>query len=397
MKPCILPWINFSTNPYGRPRTCGYSDLDVVKQNKKILRYSTIHDEWISSYFNTIRKEFLEGKWPENCKRCKYVEELGGISKRMDENEAYFDRYEYLINWTKPDGSVKYMPKHIDVRTGTTCNQKCIHCGTSVSSKWREDTALFDKYPNTETVDVNDRWIDKETKFWDYLRKHMSNFTRYNFLGGESFANKLHNQYLKELSESPYAADVELQYVTNGVLLTQERLEQLNKFKYVKLRLSVDAPGAAGEYFRFPMDWSEFLDKTSMINSYIANKSNWDVGFQWTCSNISMYYLPELYPLLTEQFDNIKFIFSNYVEFPQHMSAQTLPQQLKETIAQRISEINYRQDNRGDDTFYVNHMLERDTWSSHGPVFMTYLSDLDRTRGCDWRTAFSEMELEQYV
>ena len=25
MKPCILPWINFGTNTFGKPRVCGYS------------------------------------------------------------------------------------------------------------------------------------------------------------------------------------------------------------------------------------------------------------------------------------------------------------------------------------------------------------------------------------
>ena len=25
---CILPWINFGTSTYGRPRVCGYSDHD---------------------------------------------------------------------------------------------------------------------------------------------------------------------------------------------------------------------------------------------------------------------------------------------------------------------------------------------------------------------------------
>lgn len=395
MKPCILPWINFSTNPYGRSRTCGYSDLSTVKQNKSI-KHSTINSEWNNNYFSTIRRDFLEGNWPENCKRCRYVEELGGVSKRMDENEAYYEQYKDLIKQTAPDGSIPSGPKHIDIRTGTTCNQKCIHCGTGVSSKWREDKELFDKYPNTQTVQSDDRWIDRDPRIWDHLRENMHVFTRYNFLGGESFANKMHNQYLIDLSESPYAKNIELQYVTNGVLLTEKRLEQLSKFKYVKLRLSVDAPGPAGEYFRFPMNWLEFMEKSEMVNSYISGRDNFDVGFQWTCSNISMFYLSDMYPMLTDAYQNIKFIFSNHVEFPLHMSAQTLPTELKQSIVERISKINYRKDNTGDDTFYINHMMEKDQWSTQGETFMNYIDDLDRARGCNWQTSFKEMKLENY-
>ena len=59
--PCILPWINFGTNPYGRPRPCGYSNQDVVKNNDKIQN-STISDAWNNEYFKSIRKDFLAGK-----------------------------------------------------------------------------------------------------------------------------------------------------------------------------------------------------------------------------------------------------------------------------------------------------------------------------------------------
>ena len=85
MKPCILPWINFGTNTFGKPRVCGYS--------------SKTSDKWDfnSKYFKDIRKSFLNNEWPENCERCKHVEELGGTSKRMDENHMWYDEYKHLI------------------------------------------------------------------------------------------------------------------------------------------------------------------------------------------------------------------------------------------------------------------------------------------------------------
>jgi MoaA/NifB/PqqE/SkfB family radical SAM enzyme len=396
LKPCILPWINFSTNPTGRPRVCGYSDMKTVKSVNTSLKVSTIEAEWNNDYFKKIRADFINGKWPENCKRCEYVEKLGGHSKRLDENIAYYEKYKHLIEQTSADGSVSVLPRHIDVRTGTTCNQKCIHCGTSVSSKWREDKSLFDKYPNTETSNINDRWIDVDTRFWDYLRDNMQYFKRYNFLGGESFANKRHNEYLRDLSNTEYAKDIELQYVTNGVLITKDRLEQLSKFKNVNLRLSVDAHGAAGEYFRFPMNWNEFMEKSKLVHDFIADKKNFNVGFQWTCSNISIFYLDETYRILTDNFPNIRFIFSNHVEFPAHMSAQNLPVELKEEVLDRLSKVRWVPRNRGDVEFYINHMLEKDTWDENGSIFFNYLDDLDNARSCSWKHSFEDMELNRF-
>ena len=62
MQPCILPWINFGTNTFGRPRVCGYSaNKSTVKLNT-----GTIDEHWNSNYFKDIRKSFINNEWPEN-------------------------------------------------------------------------------------------------------------------------------------------------------------------------------------------------------------------------------------------------------------------------------------------------------------------------------------------
>src|SRR6056300_1135958 len=114
MKPCILPWINFSTNTFGRPRVCGYSDQKIVKDADVKLKGSTIENEWNNEYFKNIRKDFLKGKWPENCKRCEYVEGLNGKSKRIEENRYHYEPHAHLIEQTAEDGSVPYYPPNID-------------------------------------------------------------------------------------------------------------------------------------------------------------------------------------------------------------------------------------------------------------------------------------------
>lgn len=396
MKPCILPWINFSTTTFGRPRVCGYSDDQTLKKVDIKLKDSSITDEWNNDYFKEIRKDFINGKWPENCKRCEYVESLGGVSKRQDENGFWYERYKNLIDQTTADGSVPYNPLHIDVRTGIVCNLKCIHCGTGASSKWKEDKLLLDKYPNTGNFSIDNKWIEQDDKFWNHLRKNWHQTKKYNFLGGESFANKKHNEFLKDLSETEYAKDVYLSYVTNGTLITKSRLSQLNRFKSVLLRLSVDALGRPGEYFRFPIKWDNFVNQLRMIDSYVKDKENFDVGVQWTCSNISMFYLTETYDIIRNEFPNIKFLFCNHVEWPIHMSAQNFPTTLKNQITEKIEKYTFKDRDREAYKFYVNHMMEKDLWPEHGATLMQYLDDIDRARNISWKYNFQEIGLEKY-
>lgn len=415
MKPCILPWINYGTNTFGRTRVCGYSDYDA--QWKKMfedrncewppttppkhmigskfqkdylswlhkLQNTTLDYEWNSEYFNDIRKTFLKNEWPENCKRCKHVEDTGGESKRIHENHMWFDKYKHLIEETNDDGTVNYLPPHIDVRTGTVCNFKCIHCGPGASSRWMEDYDLIKSYGyNYEIAD--NTWIASDSKFWDEL--DISQITRYNFLGGESFYNKRHNEFIKKVNESEYAKNVEIMYVTNGSLLTSEKMNDLKNFKKIKLRLSVDVLGIGGEYFRYGLQWNDWLKKCKYINQLSKDYENFDVAFQWTCSNISIFYLIDTYDFLREEFDNIRFIFSNHVTEPYFMSAQNLPTEIKDKVKSDIDNYMFDEHVLKAYPFYVNYMFQKDAWIDHGKVLINYLNDLDKARNISWRKSF---------
>ena len=396
MRPCILPWINFSTNTFGRPRTCGYADQATVKAADVKLKGSTISDEWNNDYFKHIRKEFVAGRWPENCKRCKYVEELNGRSKRLEENKYHYDNNAHLIEQTAEDGSVPYYPSNIDIRVGTICNLKCIHCGTGASSKWNEDKGMLDKYPNTEFYDIDNKWIEQDSFIWDNIKENLQHTKRFNFLGGEPFANKQHNRFIKEVAFTDAAKDITLTYVSNGTLLTEKIFDQLVSFKDVIIRLSLDAIQEPGEYFRFPIKWDSFVKKLELMEKYAKDNEHLDIGVQWTCSNVSMFYLVDTYDYMRKHFPNIKFIFANHVEWPVHMSAQVLPQPIKDNVAKRINTYDFGEYSNKV-PFYVKHMLEKPLWEQHGATFMNYLNDLNTARNVSWQHSFKEMELEKYL
>jgi len=398
LKPCILPWINFGTNPYGRPRPCGYSNQDIVGKNEKI-KNSSVSEAWNGEYFKSIRRDFLAGKWPENCSRCKYVEEMGGISKRMDEetdvraiNPDYFD----LIDKTNHDGSVPYFPVSIDMRVGTICTLKCIHCGTGCSSKWYEDTELLNKYSNTIKYNTNNKWIEHESFIWDNILKNINYIDRLSFLGGEAFANKQHNNFLKKLSTLPARKRITVHYVTNATLLSEQILQQLSKIKKVEFAISLDAPELAGEFFRFPLNWKKYMKTLNLINEFELINKSFVPTIQWTCSNISMFYLIKSYDLIKNNFSNISFWTCNHVESPLHMSAKVLPMPLKEKLYNDIDNYVFDLQVQKRKKFYIDYMMEEDLWQTEGKIFMNYLDDLSKVRKIDWRVNLKEMELDKY-
>ena len=56
---CILPWINFGTNIYGRPRVCGYSDIEA--QWKHLFEQRGI--PWPPTKYEDTPREIIESEF----------------------------------------------------------------------------------------------------------------------------------------------------------------------------------------------------------------------------------------------------------------------------------------------------------------------------------------------
>lgn len=370
---CILPWIAFNTTPQGKSRPCGYSAL---KSDIKISN-STITQEFNNSLFREIRKSFLKGEWHNNCIRCRNMQEAGIPAKLDEENSVYYDDNRYLINQTNEDGSIDHYPSNIDIRLGTVCNLKCIHCGVGNSSKWLEDTAILNEYENLKTFAIDNSWVDRPNEMWADLMSNINNIKRFNWLGGEPFASKQHNRFMKTISDEQ-AKNISLQYVTNGLLLNENILLSLSRFKTIDLNISIDVIGEKAEYFRYPLRWDIFLEKLKLLQDFIKQHStnNFVIKFQWTASNMSMLYFDETYDFCVSNFPEFVFTLCNYVDFPAHMSPQCIPEKIKKKLTNKL--LNYDKSNKIN--FYISYMNKENLWQTHGKKFLKYINDLNNVR-----------------
>ena len=153
----------------------------------------------------------------------------------------------------------------------------------------------------------------------------------------------------------------------------------MENFKKVRLRLSVDCVEKAGEYFRYGLKWNDWCNKIKEFTS------NFDVSFQWTCSNVSMFYLIDTYNLLRNKFPDIRFLFENHVTEPYHMSVQNLPIEIKNEIKEKIDAYMFDEEAKEVLPFYINHMFEKDGWTDNGSILINYFNDLDKARNTNWK------------
>ena len=63
----------------------------------------------------------------------------------------------------------------------------------------------FDFEKSIEVIDDKIKMLENNNE-----NNNLAQIKRYNFLGGESFYNKRHNEFIKRLNESPYAKMLKL-------------------------------------------------------------------------------------------------------------------------------------------------------------------------------------------
>ena len=350
------------------------------------IKDSTVAREFNDPLYREVRREFMAGRWPSNRGRCRRLAGgQPGKSKKASERPV-FELYRDLIAKTAADGSVGHFPKQIDIRLGTICNLKCIHCGTGNSSKWNEDAALLGKYPNTEIIRHDNSWVDRDGELWENICERIAEIDKFNFLGGEPFASRQHKRLIERVADSGHAQRIMLHYVTNGTLLTPAMIATLKKFKQVTLNVSLDAAGKALEFFRFPIVARELDEKLSWLDAEAT--AHFNPAIQWTSSNVSLYYLDQTLDHLAGRFPNLELKFCNFVDFPAHMSPQNLPLKIKERIARKLE---FHSSRHKEIPFFLDHMFAADLWPAQGPTFIRYLDDLSAARGLRWEEHFPEL------
>lgn len=360
---CPLPWISISMNPHGTVRACGRSKAKLSPS----LKHQDISSAWDSEYFQNLRNDMLAGVKNSNCANCYKQETLGGKSKRQEVLEEY--NFDFVNN--------KQLI-HYDIRVGNICNLKCVHCWTGNSSKWYEDKLLLDRYENTQNYKIDNNWITSND-IWDYLKENIDTIKKLNFLGGEPFASKQHNQFIDWCIENNKTNFI-LRYITNGTLIDPNTMDKISKFN-LDIGISLDAFGERAEFLRFPNNWNTVKQNLDYINQC----TNIEFAFfNWTCYNLNFYVLDEVLEYTNINFNNIAFRYSDYVTAPKHLSVQNLPIHFKEQIAKKLKHIKEAE-------FYINFMLEDHLWDEHKSTLYSYLTDLDAVRKTNWKKTLPEI------
>jgi len=394
---CIAPFINFAHRTYGLYQPCCEANTHPNPVNA-----STTYDMSPVEYFtgdeiNTLRREFLSGNITDNtkeiCRNCFNKEKNGAVSHRQSWNEMFNTghykkygteekRYALLKKYEDENyrGSVEDLEWINFKILGNICNLKCLMCGPLSSSKIAVEWKLQGHQSGpAELIPFNE--TNKE-KYLEDFKLILENINRFHFVGGEPFLNPNFLDVWNMCIESKNAKNLTLKIITNGTVLPQEVLDNAHKIGNVTILFSIDGVKERGSYVRSGLNWNDFDNNVRRA----VNSKSVRVNFTSAISILNIGYINDIYNYCN-QFDDISYDLSSFVNAPAGLSVWNLPNHIKETYIEKIKIIEHKQ---------LKNLIDvlKSEQANHDEFLqgIRYLKYLDGIRNTNLIEHFSEFE-----
>lgn len=309
----------------------------------------SLEEVWNNNTMKRIRKQVLNNERPPECEPCFSLEDQGVESLRQRHiagviPEARINLYPDALSKMNHDFTMPLEIPTMELKLNNLCNLKCRMCHPGDSTSWNDWSEIKDYYKDTGKVIYNlveehnlenkpllDKFQDNP-QWWNSLEKNLPHFRRVEFAGGEPLMDPQHYRILDMLA--PYGNQIEIKYATNLTTLGKSNRniwEYWPKFKSVAVNVSIDGIGDSYEYIRGNAVWSELINNIRQIQT-IPNITRIVGAVAVQVSNIMV-----LDKMVEYFLDDLGIVFyTNMVKYPDVLSVQTLPEDLKQTAINRL-------------------------------------------------------------
>ena len=412
---CPIPWNFQAIRANGDVRVCCQAN---VTKNQGVIRKpdgiafnagkDSLSDARNTDMMKSIRLNMLNGKWSDECGRCKNEEASGLVSRRTYENEQWKLDFNQVKSKTKDDGSIDtedFPVVYYDLRFGNFCNLKCRMCGPTDSSAWYDDWIKLtgtNKFKDTSGIMeiVDDKvaafnWPEYEP-FWEQLEANIHNIEHVYFAGGEPMLIERHYDFLERCVEADAAKHIIVEYNTNMSTLPTRVTNLWKSFKQVRIGTSVDGMGAVQEYQRSPAKWDKTLDNLRKVDALPSNIVSW-LAFTVTAYNVNHMIDFMKWKLSKSDFKRVNstnrrpIITHHVAHHPKHLNVRVLPDAYKQDITNRFNEfLQWVKDSKYNEHIIkqaedivkgvTSYMNSESYYDSHWNEFLKYTKQLDSIR-----------------
>jgi radical SAM protein with 4Fe4S-binding SPASM domain len=401
---CAVPWMHLNFEPNGKVIPCCLTSVHNYFSGD--LTNQPIEEIWNSDNMKVLRKDMIEGREPEICKKCFERERVTGESGRVYHNRDFPEVLEKIPDITLEDGTCTEMKLlYWDFRFSNLCNFKCRSCGPRYSSAWVPDAKKLGQTIQEKVWNIDS--VDDKTNF-DFLSDQIHDVKRIYFAGGEPLLMPEHWQILDMLVDNK-RFDVKLSYNTNCSTLEYGKksiIDYWSQWNFGKLEVwpSIDEIGERAELIRSGTVWSKVesnLKELVKLDNAILRP-----GITIGAWNVNR--LPEIIEHLISidvvrkhpksKSINYNNFFINLLEDPKHYHVHILPEDYRKATIEKLNNFivshNEKYNTKIDHLFtHILHELTKPFNLDSAKRFLKVSGQLDNLRNEDIFKVIPEMEV----
>lgn len=235
---------------------------------------------------SALREQNLNGEWHPDCASCKGNEDIGQSSFRTG-----------MINLL---GDVPVnKPQRLDLHFDKSCNLACRVCNPNYSTTWEKH--LRD---NGVEFQARTNYDDAESIKKVLSNLDLSELREIVLCGGETLLGNSYwsiAEYIADLIPDVCKSQVQLGMQTNGTQsITNRGKDTFERYRLVKLHVSIDGIEEQFEYLRWPAKWNQVKDNLQELKETVPVNTMFNV--EETICVFNLYYRDRLHGWLKENF-----------------------------------------------------------------------------------------------
>lgn len=339
-KLCPYPWLQLSVEPNGDLRFCCYGETgkDLIDEKGKCVSINSVQsvEEALNhSSYKSLRKNMVQGQFPEFCQTCLKIDQSGGVSPRTSQIPLYEKEFKSQVQAMDSDGKVPINLHTLELTLGNVCNLKCRMCSPFFSSLLKSDFDKMNLEYNKDEVILIEKFWQMDNELNPFLHDALLKIKKLNFLGGEPLLAPIHSKILHFLISKKRASEVTLFYNTNLTIVSEETLQLWNSFKHVHLDVSLEGKEKINNFIRKGSDFKKIESNIDKVKNALGEKVDFNICTVLQALNFE--HIPEWLSFLQTWRAFIprlpNFI---YLDFPSYLSAKVLPLKQRDQFISQI-------------------------------------------------------------
>jgi radical SAM protein with 4Fe4S-binding SPASM domain len=366
---CVLPWTGFELEPDGSVKNC------IISKDKiGNIHENTIQGIMLGEKNTKLKQDMLEDRMPKNCSGCHLQEQgrkkLMSISSRLYYNKEIAPSNDMALFQDKE----KFSLQHVDLRWTNQCNQACVYCGPSYSSKWAK-----------ELGEVVRSKKDSRQQVKEYVFDNVKRLKNVYLAGGEPLLMNENKELLISLKQNN--PDVNIRVNTNLSSTQTGVFELLCDFKNVHWTISAESMQEEYEYIRHHGIWNDFVGNLNRLKE-LDHKISFNMLF-FILNYHSIYDTINFFRDMGYH-ENSFIIGPLYT--PAHFNVLNLPDKIISGIKDRLQKEIAISDHYLKNSYEnILAYIENTTWNKNASAFVEEIKILDQRRGLEGKKIFKRV------